>query len=118
MARARVVLASPPSAPDSPDAVEISDTEVLLRWKQPKDDGNSTVLCYSLQCKEAGAFFLHLCYYFNYLSIINFFMIIFLINYFYGNFVSFRLLVYVAVLVDTKWEMSMAAKLKFSLILQ
>jgi Fibronectin type III domain. len=49
-----VVLASVPSAPDSPEAAEISDTEVLLRWKQPKDDGNSAVLCYNLQYKEAG----------------------------------------------------------------
>ncbi|XP_021942907.1 obscurin isoform X3 [Zootermopsis nevadensis] len=52
-ARTRLVLASVPSAPDSPEAAEISDTEVLLRWKQPKDDGNSAVLCYNLQYKEA-----------------------------------------------------------------
>ncbi|XP_069669104.1 obscurin isoform X4 [Periplaneta americana] len=51
-AHTRLVLASVPSAPDSPEAAEISDTEVLLRWKQPKDDGNSAVLCYSLQYKE------------------------------------------------------------------
>ncbi|PSN48207.1 hypothetical protein C0J52_03611 [Blattella germanica] len=51
-ARTRLVLASVPSAPDSPEAAEISDTEVLLKWKQPKDDGNSQVLCYSLQYKE------------------------------------------------------------------
>jgi len=48
------VLAGPPSAPDSPEVAEKSDTEIYLKWKQPKDDGNSTVLCYSLQYKEAG----------------------------------------------------------------
>lgn len=53
VARARVVQASVPDSPDSPTAVEISDTEVFLRWKQPKDDGNSAVLCYNLQYKEA-----------------------------------------------------------------
>lgn len=53
----RVVLAQPPDAPDSPDASDISDTEVLLRWKQPKEDGNSPVVCYSLQYKEAGQCF-------------------------------------------------------------
>lgn len=53
LTRTRVVLAGVPSSPDSPEASEVSDTEVLLRWKQPKDDGNSAVLCYSLQYKEA-----------------------------------------------------------------
>ncbi|XP_049802567.1 obscurin isoform X3 [Schistocerca nitens] len=53
ISRTRIVLASIPSSPDSPEASEVSDTEVLLRWKQPKDDGNSAVLCYSLQYKEA-----------------------------------------------------------------
>ncbi|XP_063238451.1 obscurin isoform X6 [Bacillus rossius redtenbacheri] len=51
--RARVVLASTPASPDSPEPAEVSDTEVLLRWKQPRDDGHSAVLCYGLQCKEA-----------------------------------------------------------------
>lgn len=50
----RVVLAGPPVAPDSPEVADKSDTEIFLKWKQPKDDGNSTVLCYSLQYKEAG----------------------------------------------------------------
>ncbi|PNF42104.1 Obscurin [Cryptotermes secundus] len=54
-ARTRLVLASVPSAPDSPDVAEVSDTEVLLKWKQPKDDGNSAVLCYNLQYKEADS---------------------------------------------------------------
>lgn len=52
VARTRVVQASVPDAPDSPTGAETSDSEVLLRWKQPKDDGNSAVLCYSLQYKE------------------------------------------------------------------
>lgn len=53
IARTRVVLADTPDAPAAPDAVAVSDTEVLLRWKQPKCDGNSAVLCYSLQVKRS-----------------------------------------------------------------
>lgn len=33
----------------------MSDTEVLLRWKPPKDDGNSEILCYNLQYKAGDA---------------------------------------------------------------
>ncbi|XP_024939523.1 obscurin isoform X4 [Cephus cinctus] len=55
VARTRVLLATVPSAPDSPEVTEVSDTEVLLRWKQPKDDGNSPVLCYNLQYKEGDS---------------------------------------------------------------
>ncbi|KAG6445947.1 hypothetical protein O3G_MSEX004176 [Manduca sexta] len=55
VARTRVVEATTPDAPDSPTATEISDTEVLLRWKQPKYDGNSPVVCYSLQYKEGDS---------------------------------------------------------------
>ncbi|XP_020711861.2 obscurin isoform X6 [Athalia rosae] len=55
VARTRVLLATVPSPPDSPRATEVSDTEVLLKWKQPKDDGNSAILCYNLQYKpETG----------------------------------------------------------------
>lgn len=54
VARARVVYASLPDAPDSPEISKVSDTEVLLRWKQPRDDGHSAVLCYSLQYKKAS----------------------------------------------------------------
>ncbi|XP_075215546.1 obscurin isoform X5 [Lycorma delicatula] len=53
VARTRLVMATVPGAPDSPDVSEISDTEVLLRWKLPRDDGNSPILCYNLQYKEA-----------------------------------------------------------------
>lgn len=55
VARARVVLAALPDAPDSPEITKVSDTEVLLRWKQPRDDGHSSVLCYSLQYKKASS---------------------------------------------------------------
>lgn len=51
VARTRVVYAALPDAPDSPEASHLSDTEILLRWKQPRDDGNSPVLCYKLQSK-------------------------------------------------------------------
>lgn len=34
---------------------DVSDTEVLLRWKQPKYDGNSPILCYNLQYKEGDS---------------------------------------------------------------
>ncbi|XP_026827528.1 obscurin isoform X4 [Ooceraea biroi] len=53
--RTRVLLAIVPSGPDSPEASDVSDTEVLLRWKQPKYDGNSPVLCYNLQYKEGDS---------------------------------------------------------------
>ncbi|XP_035904934.1 obscurin isoform X4 [Anopheles stephensi] len=54
VSRCRVVIAVIPDAPDAPDAVAVSDTEVLLRWKQPRSDGNSQVICYSLEQKEHG----------------------------------------------------------------
>ncbi|KAJ1530629.1 hypothetical protein ONE63_005504 [Megalurothrips usitatus] len=54
VARFRVVLAGVPDSPDSPDVADVSDDEVFLRWKQPKDDGNTAVLCYALQYKEVG----------------------------------------------------------------
>lgn len=44
--RTRVVLGLVPDEPDSPEASQVSDTEVLLLWKQPKHDGNSPVICY------------------------------------------------------------------------
>ncbi|XP_022821456.1 obscurin isoform X5 [Spodoptera litura] len=55
VARTRIVEATTPDAPDSPSAAEVSDTEVLLRWKQPKYDGNSPVICYSLQYKAGDS---------------------------------------------------------------
>lgn len=44
-----------PDEPDSPEASQISDTEILLIWKQPKFDGNAPVLCYSLEYKLADS---------------------------------------------------------------
>ncbi|XP_047985115.1 obscurin isoform X1 [Leguminivora glycinivorella] len=55
VARTRIVEATTPDAPDSPQYADISDTEVLLRWKQPKYDGNSPVICYNLQYKEGDS---------------------------------------------------------------
>ncbi|XP_034109415.1 obscurin isoform X3 [Drosophila albomicans] len=51
IARCRIVVATLPDAPDSPEVSATSATEILLRWKQPRDDGHSAVLCYSLQYK-------------------------------------------------------------------
>lgn len=45
------MLGTTPDSPDSPAASQISDTAVLLTWRQPKHDGYSPVLCYSLQYK-------------------------------------------------------------------
>ncbi|XP_063930937.1 obscurin isoform X4 [Zophobas morio] len=53
IARARIVYGSTPEEPDSPEASQVSDTEVFLTWKQPRFDGNSPVLCYSLDYKLA-----------------------------------------------------------------
>lgn len=53
IARTRIVLGQVPDEPDSPEATEVSDTEVLLTWKQPKFDGHSTVICYRLEYKVA-----------------------------------------------------------------
>lgn len=55
VAKARLVVGDIPSAPDSPEATDVSDTEMLLRWRVPRQDGNSSVLCYSLQQKLASA---------------------------------------------------------------
>ncbi|XP_076264307.1 obscurin isoform X15 [Rhynchophorus ferrugineus] len=53
VARTRIVLGLVPDEPDSPEASQVSDTEVLLTWKQPKHDGNSPVICYKLEYKVA-----------------------------------------------------------------
>ncbi|XP_011159693.1 obscurin isoform X7 [Solenopsis invicta] len=53
--RTRMLQATVSCGPDSPEASDVSDTEVLLRWKQPKYDGNSPVLCYNLQYKEGDS---------------------------------------------------------------
>ncbi|KAJ8919920.1 hypothetical protein NQ315_006449 [Exocentrus adspersus] len=53
IARTRIVLGLVPDEPDSPEATQVSDTEVLLTWKQPKFDGNAPVVCYRLEFKVA-----------------------------------------------------------------
>ncbi|XP_017774924.1 PREDICTED: muscle M-line assembly protein unc-89 isoform X2 [Nicrophorus vespilloides] len=53
ISRTRIVLGTVPDAPDSPEGTQVSDTEVLLSWKQPKHDGHSPVICYSVQFKLA-----------------------------------------------------------------
>ncbi|KAG5881050.1 hypothetical protein JTB14_033964 [Gonioctena quinquepunctata] len=53
IARTRIVLGLVPDEPDSPEAAQISDTEILLTWKQPKFDGNAHVICYTLEYKLA-----------------------------------------------------------------
>ncbi|XP_044021287.1 obscurin isoform X7 [Aphidius gifuensis] len=55
VARTRVILATVPGILQAPEVCGISDTEVLLRWKPPKDDGNSEVLCYNLQYKAGDS---------------------------------------------------------------
>lgn len=54
IARTRIVMGYPPDEPDSPEAIQISDTEILLAWKQPKSDGNSPIICYRLEYKLAN----------------------------------------------------------------
>ena len=48
----RFLLGHKPTCPDIPLVTNVSDTEVLLRWATPSDDGNSRVLCYALEVKE------------------------------------------------------------------
>ncbi|CAG9826978.1 unnamed protein product [Diabrotica balteata] len=53
VSRTRIVLGLVPDEPDSPEAQQTSDTEILLAWKQPRFDGNAAVICYSLEYKAA-----------------------------------------------------------------
>ncbi|XP_028138813.2 obscurin isoform X7 [Diabrotica virgifera virgifera] len=53
VSRTRIVLGLVPDEPDSPEAQQMSDTEILLTWKQPRFDGNAAVICYSLEYKAA-----------------------------------------------------------------
>ncbi|XP_011305282.1 muscle M-line assembly protein unc-89 isoform X2 [Fopius arisanus] len=55
VARTRIVLATVPGISQAPQTCGISDTEILLRWKAPKDDGNSEILCYNLQYKAGDS---------------------------------------------------------------
>ncbi|KAG7177807.1 Obscurin-like 6 [Homarus americanus] len=47
--RFRLVQGHIPGPCDSPEVSEVSDTEALIRWKNPIDDGGSQILCYSVQ---------------------------------------------------------------------
>ncbi|XP_037951991.1 obscurin isoform X2 [Teleopsis dalmanni] len=55
VARCRIVAATLPDAPDSIEISGVSGSEILLKWKQPRNDGHSSVLCYSLQFKEINS---------------------------------------------------------------
>lgn len=52
--RFRLVQGHIPGPCDSPDVSEKSDTEVLLHWSPPADDGGSQILCYHVQMKLPG----------------------------------------------------------------
>ncbi|XP_047481491.1 obscurin-like [Penaeus chinensis] len=52
--RFRLVQGHIPGPCDSPDVSEKSDTEVLLHWTPPADDGGSQILCYHVQMKLPG----------------------------------------------------------------
>lgn len=54
ISRTRIVMGFTPDEPDSPEAIQISDTEILLSWRQPKFDGNSPIICYRLEYKLAN----------------------------------------------------------------
>ena len=41
-----------PGSCDLPDVADYTDTQVLLRWKVPKDTGYSPILAYGLQAKQ------------------------------------------------------------------
>ncbi|XP_071523603.1 protein Obscurin-like isoform X2 [Panulirus ornatus] len=49
----RLVQGHIPGPCDCPDVTDVSDTEVLVRWRAPIDDGGSQILCYHLQMKTA-----------------------------------------------------------------
>ncbi|XP_025192239.1 obscurin isoform X4 [Melanaphis sacchari] len=51
-ARARLVLAHEPGPMEAPIVKEYSDTEILLQWDHPKNDGNAPILCYQLEVRE------------------------------------------------------------------
>nr|XP_053630231.1 obscurin-like [Cherax quadricarinatus] len=50
----RLVQGHIPGPCDCPVVTEVSDTEALVRWRPPIDDGGSHVLCYHLQKKLHG----------------------------------------------------------------
>lgn len=54
VARMRLVHATVPLSPDPPETVQISENEILLRWKHDNRDVFTPTICYSLQYKETG----------------------------------------------------------------
>jgi hypothetical protein len=54
--RGRLLIAHRPGVLESPTAGEVSDTEIVLKWDLPTDDGNSPIICYGLEYREAGAY--------------------------------------------------------------
>ncbi|XP_013790502.2 obscurin-like [Limulus polyphemus] len=50
--RARLKIGGVPGRPDAPDVEQSSDTEILLVWCPPKNEGNSPTLCYCLEYKQ------------------------------------------------------------------
>jgi hypothetical protein len=50
----RLLVAHRPGVMEGPVQGEVSDTEIVLKWDLPADDGNSPILCYGLQYREAG----------------------------------------------------------------
>ena len=45
-------MGSEPGLPEMPEPVEHSDTEVMLRWRIPQDNGHAPILAYGLQMKS------------------------------------------------------------------
>ena len=50
----RLVVGGKPDSPDLPEVTSRSDTEILVKWKVPRDIGNAPVLCYTLEYKITG----------------------------------------------------------------
>lgn len=65
IARMRAVFSSVPLSPNPPEVGEVSDTEVLIKWKPESDDVYIPIICYSLQYKKSGCHFIPvICFFF------------------------------------------------------
>ncbi|CAG0918788.1 unnamed protein product [Notodromas monacha] len=51
--KGRLLVAHRPGVMEGPLPGEISDTEIVLKWDLPLDDGNSPIICYGLQYRQA-----------------------------------------------------------------
>uniref|UniRef100_A0A182JJK3 Titin-like n=1 Tax=Anopheles atroparvus TaxID=41427 RepID=A0A182JJK3_ANOAO len=47
-----LIIKKQPSAPDAPEATQITDDSITLFWKAPSDDGNSPITEYILEYQE------------------------------------------------------------------